>query len=78
MINRYPLTLVPGLVGILAGIIVTGVELGDTKEACKYVELAEYRLWQIIIIIQFSVYLMAFGYLLLQFLYYFCSLPLFL
>lgn len=61
--HRYPLTLLPGIAGLVLGGVVTAYGLGDAPVAVAYTRLPEFQVWRIIIVIQFSVYLTILAYL---------------
>jgi hypothetical protein len=65
MTFRYPLALLPGLLGIIVGVLVTMTGLGDSNLVRTFTGLPEFRLWQTGMIIQLSVYITVFFYLLL-------------
>jgi fumarate reductase subunit D len=63
MTFKYPLALLPGLLGIIVGVLVTMTGLGESKIVQTFTGLAEFRLWQTVMIIQLSVYITILFYL---------------
>jgi hypothetical protein len=64
MTHRYPITLLPGIVGLLAGVVITTLGLGRSEVALAYAALPEYQVWRMGMIVQLSVYTSIAAYLL--------------
>jgi hypothetical protein len=63
MTHRYPLTLLPGIVGLIVGVIVATAWPGDSDLVAAYRSLPEFEVWRVVMMIQFAVYTTVLVYL---------------